>query len=51
VSRAALLAAVRSADAIKFRASAVADEVAHEVWRGALRSLDRFGGSPPQQRP
>jgi hypothetical protein len=32
------------------RSSAVADEVAQEAWRGALRSLDRFEGSPRQQR-
>jgi hypothetical protein len=69
-SRAALLAALRSADADRFRAlvdtygatmhrvalafvrsSAVADEVAQKARRGALRSLDRFEGSPRQQRP
>ena len=33
------------------RSSAVADEVAQEARRGALRSLDRFEGSPRQQRP
>jgi hypothetical protein len=70
VLRNALLAALRSADADRFRAlvdtygaamhrialtfvrsSAVADEVAQEARRGELRSLDRFEGSPRQQRP
>jgi DNA-directed RNA polymerase specialized sigma24 family protein len=33
------------------RSSAVADDVAQEARRDALRSLDRFEGSPRQQRP
>jgi hypothetical protein len=33
------------------RSSAVAHEVAQEARRGAFRSLDRFEGSPRQQRP
>jgi hypothetical protein len=33
------------------RSSAVADEVAQEARRGALRSLDLFEGSPRQQCP